>query len=465
MSRVYNILSKGMKVYLSWIALGLSVMLWTLSCSKGILIPGVDGNQKVTEIALEWNRLFLDLDRYTDSYRPPISSRSSAYIAIAAYETALPTMENYKSLSDKFPELLLPNFPDSKKYDVAIALNTAYAHVFKYFFSITSSEQLRKIDKLEKSIENSLKLEADPEVVETSVKYGTLVAYAIENWSASDPYGHQAYNHLNDPTYSIPEVKGNWMASKIHPTPALLPHWGKVRPFILNSNTFEVNPPLPFSEEPNSKMYNEALELYALSSPLSEENKWISEFWSDDHHSLTYSPSARWISITNQVIEKERPVYSKVIETYLRVSLALNDASVIVWKTKYEYKRERPEQFIQRVLNKDWKPYHDSPAFPTYPSGHATYGAAASEVLSGLYGNIYEFTDNSHLNRTEFNGKSRSFHSFKEMAYENAFSRISMGVHYRSDCEEGLHIGFNIGSEALKFQLNRNPETALNHKR
>lgn len=464
MSGVYNYLSKNVKVYLSWIAMGLSVMLWNLSCSKGILIPSVDGNQKVTEIILEWNNLFLELDRYTDSYRPPISSRSSAYIALTAYETAVPILDNYISLSNKFPELKLPKYPKPEEFDVAIALNSAYAYIFKYFFPTTSIEHYRKIEKLERSLEITLFQETNPLVVEKSIRFGQAVASAIADWSATDNTGHQAYYRLTDPDYNIEPGNGNWVTSPDHPNLPLLPHWGKVRSFIVDINNFKVNPPIEFSEDPSSKMYREALELYSLSSPLSEENKWISEFWSDDHHSLTYSPSARWISITNQVIKLEHPPFEKVLETYLRISLALNDASIITWKAKYDFKRERPEQYIRRVINKSWSPYHASPPFPTYPSGHATFGAAASAILSQMYGDNYEFTDNSHLNRTEFNGKPRSFHSFKEMAYENAFSRIAIGVHYRNDCEEGLHIGFIVGNEILKLQLQKAEEKILSSK-
>ena len=36
-------------------------------------------------IALTWNQLFLEMERFTPGYRPPISARSSGYINLIAY--------------------------------------------------------------------------------------------------------------------------------------------------------------------------------------------------------------------------------------------------------------------------------------------------------------------------------------------------------------------------------------------
>ncbi len=38
----------------------------------------------------------------------------------------------------------------------------------------------------------------------------------------------------------------------------------------------------------------------------------------------------------------------------------------------------------------------------------------------------------------------RSFNSFSEIARENALSRIYLGVHFRSDAEQGLVVGDRV---------------------
>ncbi len=86
-----------------------------------------------------------------------------------------------------------------------------------------------------------------------------------------------------------------------------------------------------------------------------------------------------------------------------------------------------------------------TPPFPSYPSGHSCFGAVAAEVLTNIYGANYAMTDSCHAGRTEFNGTPRSFTNFYEMAQENAYSRVDLGVHYRMDSEEGLRMGYAIG--------------------
>lgn len=54
------------------------------------------------------------------------------------------------------------------------------------------------------------------------------------------------------------------------------------------------------------------------------------------------------------------------------------------------------------------------------------------------------FTDQSPKGRKEFLGKPRTFHSLAEMARENPFSRLALGVHFRMDCEMGLRLGKEV---------------------
>ena len=71
-------------------------------------------------------------------------------------------------------------------------------------------------------------------------------------------------------------------------------------------------------------------------------------------------------------------------------------------------------------------------------------GGAGAEALSSVFGYAYSMTDNCHLGRTEFEGTPRTFGSFYEMAVENSWSRVLLGVHFKMDCEEGVNHGIRI---------------------
>ena len=72
-------------------------------------------------------------------------------------------------------------------------------------------------------------------------------------------------------------------------------------------------------------------------------------------------------------------------------------------------------------------------------------GGAGAEALASVFGYAYSMTDRCHENRSEFNGTPRTFGSLYEMAQENAWSRVPLGVHLRQDCEEGVRFGTVIG--------------------
>jgi PAP2 superfamily len=275
----------------------------------------------------------------------------------------------------------------------------------------------------------------------------------VYDWSATDTIGHMANLYPYDPNFTPPAGNGFWEPCEDFPTPALLPQWGETRTFITPAQDHLAAPLPPFSMDSKSAFYVQALEVYTINSPLSSDNQWVAEFWSDDFPVLTFSSAGRWISICNQVIQQDRPTPEKALETYLRMGLALSDAVVACWYSKYHYNLLRPETFIRHTIQPGWRPIVHTPPFPAYPSGHAMLSAAAAEVLTSLYGKKYELTDRSHEGRTEFKGMPRHFHSFYEMAFENASSRIALGVHYRMDCEEGTRLGLGIGKIVAELPL------------
>jgi hypothetical protein len=214
------------------------------------------------------------------------------------------------------------------------------------------------------------------------------------------------------------------------------------------------NPEISNYKPMNDKiLYAEALEIYTLSKPLQYKFKWIAEFWSDDFPGVTYSPVTRWFSILNQIIKKEKPSFDEVQKMYFLMSLALHETAVSCWKLKYSTLQVRPSAYIQAKIDPSWRPFHDNPPFPAYPSGHSAFGASTASVLEYFFSKTYEFTDNSHRGNKAFLSEPRSFTSFREMAEENALSRLYMGVHFRKDCEDGLHLGERIAKNILNNML------------
>ncbi len=411
-------------------------------------------NQLSNQLILEWYQLFLNTECHAEGYRGPIAARTYGHIGLAAYETAMPLLNaTHVSFATTRLNLQLPTYDLSKRFEVLAALNACYKKMFEKFYLTARTNEQELAEQLYSKWELKLKTRSDSSTYANSKQFGFETANAIYEYSSTDSLGHQAYLHIYDRRFVPKSGEGLWKVSEEIPMPPLLPHWGDVRPFVINTSDFLASPLPEYSQLSSSLFYTEALEVLTVSSPLSVENKWIAEFWSDDHPGITFTPSGRWISITNQVVHKECPPIDKTLETFLRVGMALSDGGVACWHSKYYYNLERPEAYIHKVFDKNWKPLFHTPPFPSYPSGHSVFGSAASEVLTQLYGPNYQITDNSHKGRDEFMGKPRMFHSFYDMAFENAFSRIFLGVHYRMDCEEGLKIGFQVGKKISSIDL------------
>ena len=277
---------------------------------------------------------------------------------------------------------------------------------------------------------------------------------SIFEFSKLDKIGHQSFAFNFDQNYTPRVGDGQWVS--LDSMPALLPHWGQAKWFLLPPDSIKLVPPIEFSNERSSEFFSQALEVFTISRPLTSERRWIAEFWSDDFHGITFCAVSRWISILIQYTEQNPNTVEVLVETLFRMGLALNDATVFVWSKKYIYNVERPDTYIRRNVNKNWEPLHHTPNFPSYPSGHATFGAAAGEVLKAIFGNKIQFTDRSHETKKEFNGTPRKFATIDAMVNENALSRLYLGVHYRMDCEEGLNVGKIIGKKAVELSLLKN---------
>ena len=188
--------------------------------------------------------------------------------------------------------------------------------------------------------------------------------------------------------------------------------------------------PIAYSETPGSKFYQQALETKTAVDNLNFEDKWIAEFWSDDFFEVTFEPAARQIAIANQLVISEKLPLDQSLELYAKLGMAMCDAAIAIWNSKYIYNVRRPVEYIRELIDPNWQtalnhPYTNvkglTPEFPAYPSGHSGFGASAATILTDIFGNNYEFTDNCHRGRLEFVSIPRTFSSFTEAGLENAY--------------------------------------------
>ncbi len=419
------------------------------------------------EAPLKWNKLFLEIERYAAGYRPGPAPRALGLMGLASYEACVTGMPDYNSLESHFNGLNIPNVEAGKEYHWPTVIHGVYSVMMPQFFTSAPPASVKNSwDVLVSELNTKYLAEAGTEVYTRSKTYGEAVGLAVWEWSkTNDPYGHEAYknpfgNYGTNETYDWAahyDGPGDWQPTVPGPTTPMGPYYGKARTFVLKDSEKICYPPshyyMEYSEDPHSEYYAEALQAYTKNASTDYLVKWIGEFWSDDLLNLTFSPGPRWIAIGNQIIEKENSNLEIALEAYAKTGMAVADAAVGAWASKYYYNVERPVSYIRKVIDPSYVPNLNNPLtgdigfvppFPAFPSGHSTMGGAGAEALASVFGYSYAMTDNCHLGRTDFVGTPRSFSSLKEMADENAWSRVLLGTHWNMDCIEGVRFGTEI---------------------
>jgi hypothetical protein len=472
----------------------LSLVLFFVSCEKNNQDEptNVVSNDLVADFdystVWEWTELFILIDKDAMGYRPCPGPRALAYLGLSAYETAVPGMPEYNSLKNQWgSELKIPAFTEGQKIHWPTAINASYGYLMKKFFfktnfvpgvgHLTNAETARLIDATYNGLNAKYQAKINNNVVFNDSKaWGEKVATAVWAWAVTDAYGNEAdLNPLNndpskefyynwksksmDATGKI--IPGKWYPTNDNPDGGMFPFGGRMRTFATSEAQKLCPPPLPYSESKTSPYYAQALEVYTLSNPnMKYEDRWVSEFWSDDIFGQTFGPPARLFAIMDQVMAAEKSTLQTAVEGAAKLGLASNDFGVACWHSKYVYDVERPENYIKRLIDPNWEPIlvntvtgvkGITPPFPAYPSGHSTFGGGGGVILADLFGQNHEFTDLCHKDRTEFLGIPRTYGSFEDAGYENALSRVTLGVHFRMDCLAGVALGQSISRRVLKL--------------
>jgi len=398
-----------------------------------------------------WYRLALELVRHTPTYTPPVASRTLAYMGVAGFEALASGDARLHSLTGQLNGLTaLPDRATGQGYDTAVILTAVMEGLIRDLFSNTGPTGQHAMQTLGARLAEQAAAGIGAEVVAASRSYGATLAGAVLDWARTD--GGAVIDNMGFPaTYTLNPAPGHWVpTSKIVLQQApLLPAWGKNRPFAMPAgNTCTLPTPTDYSEDPASDFYAEAMEVYTTSQTLTDEQKQIARFWSDDAM-LSYTPPGHWIAIMTQVAVEKGLDLTAQVEALARMGVAMADAFIGCWAAKYQFDLIRPISYIKQVIDPKWEPLLITPPFPEYPSGHSTQSAAAASVLTALFGENYSFTDESP---TPDGVPTRSFASFWAAADEAAISRLYGGIHFMPAIKHGQDQGRCIAAYAIALK-------------
>lgn len=362
---------------------------------------------------------------------PPYAARAYAYVSAAQYD-ALVTTWYYKRLYarkapynvDSSVNVLIPKSSLSSYPSEDAAVAGAAVETLKLLFPGDQDYIQKKAEEHKRArIISGANVRSD---IEAGEALGRAVAQKFVARARTDRAGvavgtPAGWTQLE--TDCLARGETPWNSLDAPKRPPMLPVFGKVKAFLFDSLTAISLRPGPPPSTSSQQMKDETEEVYGYTKNDTREHYRIVHFWADGVG--TYTPPGHWDAIAAEDFIKEN--YSEVrwARNMALLNMALMDASIVCWDTKFFYFNPRPTQMNPKI-----KTLTGIPNFPSYISGHSTFSGAAATVLAHLLpANAEKYTS---------------------MASEASLSRVYAGIHYPSDCSIGLQVGQNVGNYAVQ---------------
>ncbi|MEQ1844318.1 MAG: Ig-like domain-containing protein, partial [Nitrospira sp.] len=384
------------------------------------------------DVVLTWNQVMLDAIQ-RDATPPPVASRGMAMVSLAIYDTinAIEGTPGYY--------VSLPAQPGSSP-DAAAA--SAAHRVLSYLYP--GQQAL-----FDTQLAASLASIPDGAAKTNGIALGQNIANAIIAIRATD-----GWNDFVD--YVPGSQPGEWQLTGPMYDVALLPQWADLTPFALTSpDQFQPAGPPALDSAAYAAALNEVKALgSATGSTRTADQTQIARFWADGGG--TYTPPGHWDQIAQQIALQQGNSLSANARLFAELNVALADAGITAWNTKYADSFWRPVTAIQQAdldgnalttADPTWSSFLMTPPFPEYISGHSTFSGAAAEILTSVFGANVGFTTTS----LGLPGVTRTFTSFEQAAQEAGKSRIYGGIHFEFSNQDGLTAGHQLAD----FVLNR----------
>jgi hypothetical protein len=386
-----------------------------------------------------------------DVFTPPVASRIYVYPNIAFYECIRQDDPGaYQTLAGKLNGL--KTIPTGQaNIDHFIAASIAFSFAGQ---SLVGSEY--RFEDWRKKFSDSIFANFDSQLVVNSIKYGKLVADSIIAWSKKDKY----FETRGMMRHVVSTKTGTWQPTPSAYASALEPNWCKIRPLALTScSQFSPNEKLKYSSSKQSLFYKNVMQVYTIGKTLDSTKKEIALYWDDnpnvsmrDGHMTYYvhkiSPGGHWLMINKQACTQKNVSAIKTSLAYTLTAIAIFDGFINCWDEKFKTNLVRPVTVINADIDENWEPFIQTPPFPEFTSGHAVISNAAAEVLTGLFGDKFSFTDSTEI---LFGLKSRKFSSFYAAAEESSMSRVYGGIHYPTTAAISKKQGRQIGAQVLSI--------------
>lgn len=370
---------------------------------------------------------------------PPYAARAYSYVSVAQYE-ALKAAWFYKydethrreapykndpAIKSLMPESDLPAYPSEDA-----VLSGVSAEMLKLLFPAAVEEiTLMAADQRNAALWSGKASSSD---IARGLALGKSVADEVKKRAAGDGMGAAGgtpafWKELNDSVGTGDLYKTGekaWVSQDLPKRPPMLPNFGKVKAWCMTPQQIIDGRPSPPPSVTSNDMKKDVEEVKFYAENLTRERLAIVHKWADGVR--TYTPPGHWNDIATEYIRDANFSEVRAARAYALLNMAMHDAAVCCWETKFYYYNPRPSQMDPSI-----KTATGLPNFPAFTSGHSTFSGAASTMLGYLFPSATDY--------------------FAREAQEASDSRLYGGIHYRTDITEGMKQGKMVGEHTITF--------------
>jgi hypothetical protein len=384
------------------------------------------------QLAVAWNQLAYDLAFAEDQFHTFKGQRTFAMMHIAMHD-ALNTVD-----------------PIYQRYGYSGEQTAAdpLAAVAQAAYVILISQYPGQKKKLDDELASWLGVVPDGAAKGTGIALGTASAASI----LADRQ-HDGWNETG--TYTFRKAPGQYQTTPDWNGFVVQPGFRNAKPFALESGKqFRPAPPPATTSPAYAEAFNE-VKAYGGARQRDIDQSGYAIWWMEFAEGSVNR-------LARQLVRDRNIDPWTANRMFAQLNMALFDAYIAVWDSKYEFNHWRPYTAIRQAIddgNGDttadpaWEPLKPTPPFPEYVSAHAAGCAAAFAVLTGTFGNDQPFSMGSLTAPAE--APTRNFTSFDRAADECAASRVRLGWHFRYGVDEGLKLGTTVAGYVLKNRLNK----------
>lgn len=382
------------------------------------------------DVIADWNAIMTS----TISAQTPFAqARFAAITQLAVFEAVNAITGDFK------PYLGTITAPRAASAEAA-AIAAAHNVLRNYFPANTAS--------LDAARASSLAAVADGPAKSAGIAAGEAAAAAMIATRAND--GSQT------PEFYLPpsSAPGVWQPTPSCPAGGgVFLHWRNLIPFgIRNARKFRLDPPPALTSTSYTRAYIEVRTVGGVNSTERPQDRAdVAKVYAALTAVDVFNLVARNLSIDKSLSENAR--------AFALLNMAISDAAVATFDTKYHYNFWRPETAIRGGSTDDnpktdsdmgYVPFIVTPCFPSYPSAHATLSSAGREIIERLYGaGPYSIT----VSTPAVPGVTLQYTKLKQLATDIDDARVYGGIHFRFDQEGGVEQGRRVGESVYKNNL------------